>query len=172
MASIRKIAPCLWFDSQAEEAAKYYTGIFKNSRIGRISRYSEAGKEVHRRPPGSVMTVEFELEGLSFTALNGGPAFKFNEAISLQIMCENQEEVDYYWNKLGAGGDPKAQQCGWVKDKFGLSWQVVPRVLNELMTDPDQSKADRAMEAMLQMKKIDIAELKRATETTSPRGGR
>ena len=172
MPNIRKIAPCLWFDSQAEEAAKYYTGIFKNSKIGRISRYGEAGKEVHHRPAGSVMTVEFELEGQPFTALNGGPVFTFNEAVSFQIECENQEEVDYYWNKLTAGGDPKAQQCGWLKDKFGLSWQVVPRILSELMTDPDRAKADRAMEAMLEMKKIDIAELKRATETASSRGGR
>jgi len=172
MPSNRKIAPCLWFDSQAEEAAKYYVGIFKNAKVGRISRYSEAGKEVHRRPAGSVMTVEFELEGQPFTGLNGGPAFKFNEAISFQIECETQEEVDYYWNKLGAGGDPAAQQCGWVKDKFGLSWQVVPRILSELMTDKDQGKADRAMEAMLQMKKIDIAELRRATETAGTKGGR
>jgi len=162
MPTVRKLAPCLWFDNQGEEAAKFYVGIFKNSKIGRISRYSEAGREVHHRPAGSVMTVEFELEGQPFTALNGGPAFKFNEAISFQIECENQQEVDYYWDKLGAGGDPNAQQCGWVKDKFGLSWQVVPRILTELMTDPDQGKADRAMEAMLQMKKIDIAELKRA----------
>jgi predicted 3-demethylubiquinone-9 3-methyltransferase (glyoxalase superfamily) len=171
MPTIRKIAPCLWFDSQAEAAAKYYVGIFKNSKLGRISRYSDAGKDVHHRPAGSVMTVEFELEGQPFTGLNGGPAFKFNEAISFQVECETQEEVDYYWNKLGAGGDP-AQQCGWVKDKFGLSWQVVPRILSELMTDKDQGKADRAMEAMLQMKKIDIAELKRATETAGTKGGR
>jgi predicted 3-demethylubiquinone-9 3-methyltransferase (glyoxalase superfamily) len=172
MPTIRKIAPCLWFDSQAEAAAKYYVGIFKNSKLGRISRYSDAGKDVHHRPAGSVMTVEFELEGQPFTGLNGGPAFKFNEAISFQVECETQEEVDYYWNKLGAGGDPAAQQCGWVKDKFGLSWQVVPRILSELMTDKDQGKADRAMEAMLQMKKIDIAELKRATETAGTKGGR
>jgi predicted 3-demethylubiquinone-9 3-methyltransferase (glyoxalase superfamily) len=172
MPSIRKIVPCLWFDSQAEEAAKYYVGIFKNSKIGRISRYSEVGKDVHKRPAGSAMTVEFELEGQPFTGLNGGPAFKFNEAISFQVECETQEEVDYYWNKLGAGGDPGAQQCGWVKDKFGLSWQVVPRILSELITDKDRGKADRAFEAMLQMKKIDIAELKRATETAGTKGGR
>ena len=170
MPSIRKIAPCLWFDSQAEEAAKFYVGIFKNSKLGRIARYSDAGKEAHRRPAGSVMTVEFELEGQPFTALNGGPVFSFNEAISFQIDCDTQEEVDYYWAKLSAGGDPKAQQCGWLKDKLGLSWQVVPRLLTELMTDPDRGKADRAMEAMLQMKKIDIAELKRATETAGRSG--
>jgi predicted 3-demethylubiquinone-9 3-methyltransferase (glyoxalase superfamily) len=172
MASIRKIVPCLWFDSQAEEAARYYVGIFKNSKIGRISRYTDAGKDVHKRPAGSVMTIEFELEGQPFTGLNGGPAFKFSEAISFQIECETQEEVDYYWDKLGAGGDPAAQQCGWVKDRFGLSWQVVPRILSELIVDPDQGKAERAFEAMLQMKKIDIAELKRATETAGAKGGR
>jgi predicted 3-demethylubiquinone-9 3-methyltransferase (glyoxalase superfamily) len=135
-------SPCLWFDSQAEEAAKYY-------------------EEVHHRPAGSVMTVEFELEGQPFTA-----------PVSFQIDCETREEVDYYGNELYAGGDPAAQQCGWLKDKFDLSWQVVPRILSELMTDPDRSKADRAMEAMLPMKKIDIAELKRATETAAPLGGR
>ena len=171
MPNIRKIAPCLWFDNQAEEAAKFYVGIFKNSKLGRIARYSEAGKDVHHRPAGSVMTVDFELVGQPFNVLNGGPVFTFNEAISFQIDCDNQEELDYYWNKLSAGGDPNAQQCGWLKDKFGLSWQVVPRILTELMTDPDRGKVDRAMEAMLQMKKIDIAELKRATETAG-RGAR
>jgi predicted 3-demethylubiquinone-9 3-methyltransferase (glyoxalase superfamily) len=162
--STQPIIPCLWFDTQAEEAARFYTGIFKDSKIGTISRYGEAGHEVHRRPAGSVMTVEFELNGQPFTALNGGPHFKFNEAISFQIMCQTQEEVDHYWNKLGQGGDPNAQQCGWLKDKFGLSWQVVPTVLVELMSDPDREKAGRAMEAMLKMKKIDIAELERAYE--------
>jgi predicted 3-demethylubiquinone-9 3-methyltransferase (glyoxalase superfamily) len=164
MADTQKIAPCLWFDSQAEEAARYYAGIFKNSKIGSISRYTEAGKEVHHRPAGSVMTVEFELNGQPFTALNGGPAFKFNEAVSFQIMCRNQEEVDHYWDKLGAGGPKEAQQCGWVKDKYGLSWQVVPTALVEMMKDPDKEKAGRVMEAMLQMKKLDIAELERAYE--------
>jgi predicted 3-demethylubiquinone-9 3-methyltransferase (glyoxalase superfamily) len=158
------ITPCLWFDSEAEAAARFYTSIFKNSRTGTISRYSEAGREVHGGTPGKVMTVEFELNGQPFTALNGGPHFKFNEAISFQIMCRTQEEVDYYWNKLGEGGDPKAQQCGWLKDKFGLSWQVVPTALLDLLTDPDREKADRAMEAMLQMKKLDIADLRRAFE--------
>ena len=162
MPAKNRITPCLWFDSEAEEAARFYTGIFKNSKIGKISRYTEAGREVHGRPPGSVMVVQFDLDGQPFTALNGGPAFKFNEAISLQIDCETQEEVDYYWDKLGAGGDPAAQQCGWVKDKFGLSWQVTPRVLTELISDPDPEKAGRVMEAMLPMKKIDIAEIKRA----------
>lgn len=159
-----KIAPCLWFDSQAEEAAKFYTGIFRNSRIVATSRYGEAGQEVHGRKPGTVMVVAFELEGQSFTALNGGPVFKFNEAISFQVTCENQEEVDHYWGKLSAGGDEKAQQCGWLKDRFGVSWQVVPRVLPELLMDADPGKSQRTMTAMLKMKKLDIAELKRASD--------
>ena len=162
MITTQAIVPCLWFDTQAEEAARFYTGIFKNSKIGTISRYTEAGREVHGRPAGTVMTVEFELNGQKFTALNGGPHFKFSEAISFQIMCKDQEEVDYYWNKLSQGGDPSAQQCGWVKDKFGLSWQVVPTPLLKMLTDPDREKAKRTMEAMLQMKKLDIAELERA----------
>jgi predicted 3-demethylubiquinone-9 3-methyltransferase (glyoxalase superfamily) len=162
MAVVQPITPCLWFDSQAEEAARFYTGIFKNSKIGTIARYGEAGHEVHGQPAGKVMTVAFELNGQPFTALNGGPQFKFNEAISFQIMCRTQEEVDHYWNKLSQGGDPKAQQCGWLKDKFGLSWQVVPTVLIEMISDPDKEKSGRAMEAMLPMKKIDIAELERA----------
>jgi predicted 3-demethylubiquinone-9 3-methyltransferase (glyoxalase superfamily) len=164
MAAIKPITPCLWFDNQAEEAARYYTGIFKNSKIGAISRYGEAGREVHGQKPGTVMTIEFELNGQPFTGLNGGPVFKFNEAISFQIMCKTQEEVDHYWNKLSEGGDKSAQQCGWVKDKYGLSWQVVPTVLAEMLSDPDKEKSGRAMEAMLQMKKLDIAELKRAYE--------
>jgi predicted 3-demethylubiquinone-9 3-methyltransferase (glyoxalase superfamily) len=162
MAGSKPITPCLWFDSQAEEAARFYTGIFKNSKLGKISRYSDAGREVHGQPEGRVMTVEFELNGQPFTALNGGPHFKFNEAVSFQIMCRDQEEVDYYWNKLTPGGDPKAQQCGWLKDKFGLSWQVVPTRLAELMSDSDREKAGRTMEALLKMKKLDIAELERA----------
>jgi predicted 3-demethylubiquinone-9 3-methyltransferase (glyoxalase superfamily) len=159
-----KIAPCLWFDNQAEEAANFYTGIFKDSKIVVISRYGEVGQEIHGQKPGTVMTVAFELEGQSFTALNGGPVFKFNEAISLQITCESQEEVDHYWSKLSAGGDEKAQQCGWLKDRFGVSWQVVPRVLIEMLLDRDAGKSQRAMSAMLKMKKLDIAELKRAYE--------
>jgi predicted 3-demethylubiquinone-9 3-methyltransferase (glyoxalase superfamily) len=157
-----KISPCLWFDNQAEEAARFYTAIFKDSKITAVSRYPEAGQEIHGKPPGSVMTVAFELDGQSFTALNGGPIFKFNEAISLQIECETQGEVDYYWEKLSAGGPPEAQQCGWVKDQFGLSWQVVPKVLPELLTDPDTAKSQRAFQSMLQMKKLDIAGLQRA----------
>jgi predicted 3-demethylubiquinone-9 3-methyltransferase (glyoxalase superfamily) len=158
----RKIAPCLWFDDQAEGAATFYTSIFKNSKIIKVSRYGEAGQEIHKRPPGSVMTVAFELDGQPFTALNGGPVFKFNEAISFQVNCETQEEVDYYWEKLSAGGDENAKQCGWLKDKYGVSWQVVPNALAEMISDPDYEKSQRVMTAMLQMKKLDIAELKRA----------
>ena len=159
-----KISPCLWFDSQAEEAAKFYVSIFKKSKIRKISRYGEAGREIHQRPAGSVMTVEFELEGQTFTALNGGPIFKFNEAISLQIFCKTQKEVDYYWGKLTVGGDPSAQQCGWLKDKYGLSWQVVPSAANKLLSDPKSKKSQRAFAAMMEMKKLDIAALERAYE--------
>ena len=155
---ISTITPCLWFDNQAEDAAKYYTGIFPNSRIKSITRYGKAGFEVHQRPEGSVMLVQFELNGQPFTALNGGPIFKLNESVSFQVLCENQEEIDRYWEKLTAGGDPKAQQCGWCKDKFGLSWQVQPRDMPDLSSPEGQ----RAMEAFMEMKKIDIAELKRA----------
>src|SRR5438093_1602199 len=157
-----KISPCLWFDHQAEDAARFYTGIFKDSKITAIAHYPAVGQEIHGKPPGSVMTVAFELNGQSFTALNGGPIFKFNEAISLQIECETQEEVDYYWQRLSESGDPNAQQCGWLKDKFGLSWQVVPKILPKLLTDPDTAKSQRAFQAMLQMKKLDIAALQRA----------
>ena len=162
MAAPQPITPCLWFDNQAEEAARYYLGIFKNSKITAISRYGEAGREVHGQPAGTVMTVAFELNGQPFTALNGGPVFTFNEAISFQVMCRTQEEVDHYWDKLSEGGDKNAQQCGWLKDRYGVSWQVVPTVLIEMMSDPDQEKSGRAMQAMLQMKKLDIAELERA----------
>jgi predicted 3-demethylubiquinone-9 3-methyltransferase (glyoxalase superfamily) len=158
----QKIAPCLWFNGQAEEAAKYYTGIFKNSKIKRISHYTEAGREIHQQKPGSVLTVEFELEGQPFTALNGGPQFKFNEAVSLQVLCDNQKEIDYYWDQLTKGGDPSAQQCGWLKDKFGVSWQVAPRAIADMLTDRDTERAGRVMEAMMPMKKIDLAELERA----------
>jgi predicted 3-demethylubiquinone-9 3-methyltransferase (glyoxalase superfamily) len=162
MAVTQRIAPCLWFDHEAEEAAKFYTSVFPNSRIVEASRYGEAGKEVHGRPAGSVMTVGFELDGQPFTALNGGAVFKFNEAISLQVSCETQQEVDQYWTRLSEGGDPNAQQCGWLKDKYGVSWQVVPRVLSDLIKDPDPAKSGRVMEALLKMKKLDIATLKRA----------
>jgi predicted 3-demethylubiquinone-9 3-methyltransferase (glyoxalase superfamily) len=164
MPHFQRIAPCLWFDDQAEEAAEYYTSIFKNSRIVNIARYGEAGREIHGRPAGSVMIVVFELDGQEFTALNGGPLFKFNEAISLQVFCETQEEVDYYWEKLTQGGDPKAQQCGWLKDKFGVSWQVVPTIVSELLADHTSEKSQRAMAAVLQMKKPDIEAMKRAYE--------
>lgn len=152
----------LWFDTQAEDAARFYTGIFKDSRIGTITHYPEAGKEIHGKSPGSVMTVQFELNGLPFIALNGGPHFTFNEAISLEIPCADQAELDYYWDKLTEGGDPAAQQCGWLKDKFGLSWQVVPQTWEEMANDPDTAKSERAFAAMLEMKKLDFATLQRA----------
>jgi predicted 3-demethylubiquinone-9 3-methyltransferase (glyoxalase superfamily) len=161
----QRIAPCLWFDNQAEEAANFYVSVFRNAKITQISRYPDAGQETHHQRPGSVMTVGFELDGQPFTALNAGPLFKFNEAVSLQIDCDTQDDVDYYWNKLSQGGDPKAQQCGWLKDKYGLSWQVVPRILPELLKDHQSPKAQRAMEAMLNMKKIDIAALEHAVAT-------
>jgi predicted 3-demethylubiquinone-9 3-methyltransferase (glyoxalase superfamily) len=164
MPLIQKITPCLWFDDQAEEAAKFYTEIFKNSKIKKISRYGKEGYEIHRKREGSVMTVEFELDGQPFTALNGGPIFKFNEAISFQVDCATQEEVDYYWENLSEGGDENAQQCGWLKDRYGLSWQIVPRALLEMLNDPDAKKSQRVMAAMLKMKKIEIETLKRAYE--------
>ena len=157
-----RIVPCLWFDDRAEQAAQFYTSVFKNSRIVNVTRYGAAGFEVHGRPAGSVMTVDFELDGHPFTALNGGPVFTFNEAVSFQIMCETQEEVNYYWDKLTAGGDPNAQQCGWLKDRFGLSWQVVPEGMQEMLNDPTSEAATRAMTALLQMKKLDLGELQRA----------
>jgi predicted 3-demethylubiquinone-9 3-methyltransferase (glyoxalase superfamily) len=151
-----KITPCLWFDTEGEDAAQFYTSVFPNSRIVDIARYGSAGP----RPEGMVMTVSFELDGQTFVALNGGPDFTFSEAISFQVDCESQEEVDEYWSKLSAGGEEGP--CGWLKDKFGLSWQIVPRVLPELLADPDQEKAQRVMSAMLKMKKIEIDELERA----------
>ena len=157
-----RITPCLWFDTQAEEAAALYAAIFPNSKIGRVSRYGKAGQEFHRKPVGSAMTVSFELDGQPFLALNGGPQFPFTEAISFQVHCDTQQEVDHYWERLGAGGDEKAQHCGWLKDKFGVSWQIVPKALFELLGDPDAGKVQRATEAMLQMKKLDIEGLKRA----------
>ncbi len=162
MPLIQKITPCLWFDHQAEDAAEHYVAIFENSQITRIARYGEEGQETHGQAPGTVMTVEFELEGQPFIALNGGPLFQFNEAVSFQVLCETQEEIDYYWEKLSAGGDEKAQQCGWLKDKFGLSWQVTPKLLAEVLASPDPEKAGKAMAAMLPMKKFDIETLKRA----------
>jgi predicted 3-demethylubiquinone-9 3-methyltransferase (glyoxalase superfamily) len=167
MAVTQKITPCLWFADEAEEAARFYTGIFPNSSITTITRYGAAGFEVHHRPAGSVMTVAFELDGQAFTALNGGPVFTFNEAVSLEIRCETQEEIDYYWERLSEGGDPGAQQCGWLKDRYGLSWQVVPTGMEKMMADPGSPGAQRAMEAMLRMKKLDVAELHRAHDGTA-----
>lgn len=162
MAITQKIVPNLWFDYQAEEAVQYYTSVFPNSSIGRITRFGKEGYEVHHRPEGSVMTIEFEIEGQKYLALNGGPVFQFNEAVSFVVNCETQEEVDYYWNKLSEGGDPKAQQCGWLKDKYGLSWQIVPTILDVLLSDSDKEKAGRVMNAMLGLKKLDIETLQLA----------
>ena len=161
---MQKISPCLWFDDQGEEAAKFYTSIFKDSKIGDVTRYGKEGYEIHGREEGTVMTVEFEIEGQKFLGLNGGPIFKFNEAISFQVYCETQEEVDYYWEKLSEGGDEKAQQCGWLKDKYGVSWQIVPTILIKMLKDKDSEKSQRVMKAMLQMHKLDISTLKKAYE--------
>ena len=161
---MQKITPFLWFNTQAEEAAKFYVSIFKNSKVGGVTRYDEAGAKASGMPKGTAMTVAFQLEGQQFTALNGGPHFKFTEAISFVVNCESQEEVDHYWSKLSEGGDEKAQQCGWLKDKHGLSWQIVPKVLVKLLSDPDAAKSQRVMQAMLQMRKIDINALKQAYE--------
>ena len=155
-----KITPFLWFDTQAEEAATFYTAIFDNSRIRRINRYGKAGQETHGREAGSVMTVEFEIEGQPFVALNGGPHFKFSEAVSFQVTCETQDEIDYFWTKLSEGGEEGP--CGWLKDRYGLSWQVVPAVLPQLLMDSDKAKSERAMSALMRMKKFDIAALQRA----------
>ena len=159
----QKIAPCLWFASEAEEAARYYTGIFPNSKIGKIARYGKEGFETHQQKPGTVLTVQFELDGQPFTALNGGPIFKFNEAVSLQIYVDDQKELDHYWDKLTAGGDPKSHVCGWLKDKYGVSWQVVPRKAIDWWTHMDE-RAERAFAAMMKMGKLDIAALERAYE--------
>ena len=153
---MQKISPFLWFDKQAEEAMNFYVSIFRNSKVGNVTRYGDVGPG----PKGGVMTASFELEGQQFTALNGGPHSKFTEAISFVVSCETQEEVDELWDKLAEGG--QTQQCGWLKDKFGLSWQTIPSVLPELMSDPDPRKSQRVMEAMLQMTKIDIAKLRQA----------
>jgi len=161
----QKITPFLWFDNQAEEAVNFYTSIFENSKIGSAARYDEEGSKAAGRPKGSVMTVAFQLAGQDFVALNGGPVFKFSEAVSFVVNCESQKEVDHFWEKLSAGGEEV--QCGWLKDKFGLSWQVVPTVLSEMLQDKDAQKAKRVMAAMLKMKKIDIAELRRAYEARS-----
>jgi predicted 3-demethylubiquinone-9 3-methyltransferase (glyoxalase superfamily) len=161
---MQKITPCLWFDDKAEEAVKFYASIFKNSKVGDVTRYGKEGYEIHGRETGTVMTVDFEIEGQKFIALNGGPIFKFNEAISFQVHCETQKEVDYYWEKLSEGGDEKAQQCGWLKDKYGVSWQIVPIVLGKMLQDRDAKRSQRVMKALLQMRKLDIMALKQAYE--------
>jgi predicted 3-demethylubiquinone-9 3-methyltransferase (glyoxalase superfamily) len=155
-----KIMPCLWFDTQAEEAAKYYVSIFKNSKLGKLSRYGKEGFEVHGRKAGSVMTAEFEIDSQKFVALNGGPQFKFTEAVSFQVLCETQDEIDHYWSKLSAEG--QEGPCGWLKDKFGLSWQIVPQVLPEMLMDHNSEKAGRVMKLLMKMKKLDIATLTKA----------
>lgn len=162
--SIPKITPNLWFDHQAEEAARFYTSIFEDARLGLITRYTEEGFESHGKPAGSVMTVEFFLNGQGFVAINGGPQFTFSEAISLEVRCQTQAEVDYYWEKLSAGGDPRAQQCGWLKDKYGLSWQIVPVALLEMLQHPDDAKVQQMLRAMFAMKKLDLAALQAAFE--------
>ena len=158
---MQKISPFLWFDSQAEQAAKFYVGVFENSKLGRVTRYDDEAAEKTGRPKGSVMTVEFQLDGADFVALNGGPMFKFTEAISFSVNCETQDEIDYFWEKLSAAGGSTGP-CGWLKDKFGLSWQVSPVVLGDMLSDPDKAKAERVMNAMMEMDKIDIAALEKA----------
>lgn len=162
MSLAQPLTPCLWFDSQAEEAANFYCGIFPNSRITSVTRYTDAGKEIHGREPGSVMVAAFELDGQPFVALNGGPVFKLTEAVSFQVLCDNKTDLDYYWEKLTAGGDPAAQQCGWLKDKFGLSWQVTPVQLTKMLADKDATKAQRVAGVMMQMKKLDLDALEKA----------
>lgn len=157
----QKIAPCLWYDNQAEEAAKFYVSVFNNSKIGRTSYYSGEGQDVHGHNDGHVLTVEFELEGQKFVALNGGPQFKFSEAISFQVFCEDQKEIDYYWDKLREGGGQESQ-CGWLKDRFGLSWQVAPTILIDMLLDKDRARVDRVFKAFMPMKKFDLAKLKQA----------
>lgn len=164
MATTRRITTGLWFDGQAEEAAQFYTGIFRNSKITAVTRFPNAGQEVHHRATGSVMVVAFELDGHAFSALTGGPLFKFNEAIAMQVNCADQEEIDYYWEKLSAGGDPKAQQCGWLKDRYGLSWQVLPDKMDAIFEGGDAAGRERAMSAMLAMKKLDIGALERVRD--------
>jgi predicted 3-demethylubiquinone-9 3-methyltransferase (glyoxalase superfamily) len=163
------ITTCLWFDTQAEQAANFYVSIFEGSRIGRISRYGKEGHDIHGKDAGSVMTVEFEIGGRTFVGLNGGPHFKFNEAVSFQVHCRTQQEIDYFWGKLGQGG--QEGPCGWLKDKYGVSWQVVPNVLPAMLTDADPKRSQRVTKAFLQMKKFDIGELERAYDGARPQGG-
>jgi predicted 3-demethylubiquinone-9 3-methyltransferase (glyoxalase superfamily) len=159
---MKRIAPCLWYDNQAEEAARFYCSVFKKSKIVNITRYGNVGREITGKRPGTVLTVDFRLGENSFTALNGGPQFKFSEAVSLQVFCATQKEIDYYWGKLGAGGDPEAQQCGWLKDRYGLSWQIVPEGMIKMLKDPKSKAYERVFSAILGMKKLDIARLKKA----------
>lgn len=160
--SNQKITSNLWFNKEAEEAVNFYMTVFKDGKIGRKTYYTAEGFEIHGMPEGTVLTIEFILEGQEFVALNGGPHFKFNEAISFIVNCKDQKEVDYYWEKLGEGGDPKSQVCGWLKDKFGVSWQVVPNVVADMMQSPDAAKVANMTKALFQMKKLDIAELEKA----------
>ena len=162
MPSLQTITPCLWFDSNAEQAVEFYLSVFGNSRITAITRYGDVGQDIHGKPSGSVLTIDFELEGQAFTALNGGPAFAFGPAVSFQAFCETQDEVDHYWSRLSEGGDQAAQQCGWLKDRFGLSWQIVPTALPKMLRDEDARKSDRVMAALLKMTKLDIQALERA----------
>ena len=159
---MQKITPFLWFDKQAEAAANYYVSVFKNARIVTIARYGKEAAAVSGQPQGSAMTVAFDLDGQKFVALNGGPHFKISEAVSFVVNCESQQEVDYYWDKLAAGGDANAQRCGWLKDQFGVSWQVVPSVLPTLLSGPDAQKSARVMQALMQMSKLDIQKLQQA----------
>ncbi len=161
MTNVQKISPNLWFDRQAEEAVNYYISVFRNSRINRVTHYGKEGHEIHKMPAGSVMTIEFELEGQTFLALNGGPVFKFNEAVSFIVNCDTQAEIDYYWDMLSRNGDKNAQQCGWLKDKFGLSWQIVPSFMSEMFSS-DSKRSGEVMKVMLKMKKLDIKKLEEA----------
>ncbi|GAB3400999.1 VOC family protein [Massilia agilis] len=160
MPTISRITPCLWFNTEGEEAARFYTSIFPNSRITSLTHYPAVGQELHRREAGSVMTVAFELDGQQFTALNGGPAFKFTEAVSMQVCCDTQDEVDHYWNRLSEGGEER--ECGWLKDRYGMFWQIVPRVLMDTLVEAEPAKVERVFAAMLKMRKMDVAELRRA----------
>ena len=159
---MQKISPCLWFDNNAEDAVQFYVSIFKNAKVGNVTRYGKEGYEIHKKKEGTVMTIDFEIEGQKFLALNGGPVFKFNEAISFQIYCDTQEEIDYYWEKLSAV--PEAEQCGWLKDKFGISWQIVPTEMDKMMRDGSPEQIARVTQAFLKMKKFNLAELRKAYE--------
>lgn len=169
MATFQKITPHLWFDQNAEEAVSFYTYVFRNCKIGALLRYGKAGYDVHKMSEGTVMSIEFELEGQKFVALNGGPIFKFSEAISFIVQCHDQTEIDYYWDALSMGGDPESQKCGWLKDKFGVSWQIVPTSLSQIMEDADEITKDRVLTELLQMKKLDKATLETAAQTQRER---